>query len=43
MDRGALEVLHHDLTIGQLVAFNGLVLLANAPIVTVLAMWDRFS
>jgi ABC-type bacteriocin/lantibiotic exporter with double-glycine peptidase domain len=36
-------VLDHDLTIGQLVAFNTLVLLANAPIVTMLAVWDQLQ
>ncbi len=40
---GALLVLDHQLTIGQLVAFNALVVLANAPIVTVLAIWDQLQ
>jgi ABC-type bacteriocin/lantibiotic exporter with double-glycine peptidase domain/CRP-like cAMP-binding protein len=40
---GALEVLHHDLTIGALVAITGLVLLANAPIALLLALWDRLQ
>jgi HlyB family type I secretion system ABC transporter len=40
---GALLVLDHDLSIGQLVAFNALVVLANAPIVAVLAIWDQLQ
>jgi ATP-binding cassette subfamily B protein len=40
---GALLVLDHQLSIGQLVAFNALVVLANAPIVTVLAIWDQLQ
>jgi HlyB family type I secretion system ABC transporter len=40
---GALLVLDHQLTIGQLVAFNALVVLANAPIVTMLAIWDQLQ
>ncbi|HEX4108240.1 MAG TPA: peptidase domain-containing ABC transporter [Solirubrobacteraceae bacterium] len=39
---GALEVLGHHLTIGGLVAFNSLILLANAPLGTLLSMWDSF-
>jgi ABC-type bacteriocin/lantibiotic exporter with double-glycine peptidase domain/CRP-like cAMP-binding protein len=38
---GALLVLHHRLTIGEFVSFNALVLLANAPLMTLLATWDR--
>ncbi len=40
---GALEVLHHDLTVGALVAVTALVLLANTPIVLLLALWDRLQ
>ena len=40
---GALEVLHHDLTVGGLIAFSGLVLLANTPIALLLALWDRLQ
>jgi ABC-type bacteriocin/lantibiotic exporter with double-glycine peptidase domain/CRP-like cAMP-binding protein len=40
---GALEVLHHHLTVGQLVGFSGLVLLANAPITMLLGLWDRLQ
>ncbi len=40
---GALEVIHHNLTIGGLVAFNALVLLANGPLLELLAMWDRLQ
>jgi ATP-binding cassette subfamily B protein len=32
-----------SLTIGALVAFNSLVALANAPILTLLSMWDNFQ
>jgi ABC-type bacteriocin/lantibiotic exporter with double-glycine peptidase domain/CRP-like cAMP-binding protein len=37
---GSLRVLAGDLTIGEFVAFNTLVVLATAPIFTVLAVWD---
>jgi ABC-type bacteriocin/lantibiotic exporter with double-glycine peptidase domain/CRP-like cAMP-binding protein len=40
---GALLVLHHELTLGKLVGFNALVLLANAPIVTMLVLWDQLQ
>jgi ABC-type bacteriocin/lantibiotic exporter with double-glycine peptidase domain/CRP-like cAMP-binding protein len=40
---GALEVLHHSLTVGALVAVSGLVLLANTPIVLLLGLWDRLQ
>lgn len=40
---GALEVLHHQLTVGALVAISALVLLANTPIVLLLALWDRLQ
>jgi ABC-type bacteriocin/lantibiotic exporter with double-glycine peptidase domain/CRP-like cAMP-binding protein len=39
---GALEVLAHHLTIGGLVAFNSLILLANAPLGTLLGLWDSW-
>jgi ABC-type bacteriocin/lantibiotic exporter with double-glycine peptidase domain/CRP-like cAMP-binding protein len=39
---GALEVLAHHLTIGGLVAFNSLILLANAPLGTLLGIWDSW-
>jgi ABC-type bacteriocin/lantibiotic exporter with double-glycine peptidase domain len=38
---GALEVLAGHLTIGGLVAFNALILLANAPLGTLLGLWDQ--
>jgi HlyB family type I secretion system ABC transporter len=38
---GALLVLDHRLTIGGLVAFNSLVVLANGPILIILAAWDQ--
>ncbi len=40
---GALLVIHGQLSIGQFVAFNGLVLLANTPLLVVLALWDRLQ
>ncbi len=40
---GALAVLHHQLTVGGLVAISGLVLLANTPIALLLASWDRLQ
>ena len=40
---GALEVLHNELTIGQLVAFNALVLLANGPVLGLLWLWDQMQ
>ncbi len=39
---GALEVLAHDLTVGGLIAFNSLILLANAPLGTLLGLWDSW-
>lgn len=38
---GALEVLHGHLTVGGLVAFSGLVLLADGPTMALLVLWDR--
>jgi ATP-binding cassette subfamily B protein len=40
---GAHQVMSGSLTIGALVAFNSLVALANAPILTLLSMWDNFQ
>ena len=40
---GALLVLHHHLSIGGLVAFNSLVVLANAPIQLLLGAWDQLQ
>ncbi len=37
---GALEVMNGNMTIGAFVAFNTLVALANAPIITTLSLWD---
>lgn len=37
---GSLRVLSGDLTVGELVSFNVLVLLANGPIVVLLSVWD---
>jgi ATP-binding cassette subfamily B protein len=40
---GATEAIHHQLTLGGLVSFNALVLLANAPLLTLLNAWDRLQ
>jgi HlyB family type I secretion system ABC transporter len=40
---GARQVLDGQLTIGALVAFNALVALANAPITTLLNLWDNMQ
>ncbi len=40
---GSLRVISGDLTIGELVAFNALVLLANGPVLTLLAIWDELQ
>jgi ABC-type bacteriocin/lantibiotic exporter with double-glycine peptidase domain/CRP-like cAMP-binding protein len=40
---GALEVLDHNLSLGALVAFNALVLLANGPLLALLGIWDRLQ
>ncbi len=40
---GGLLVLADRLTIGELVAFNGLVLLATGPVAIVLRMWDELQ
>jgi len=38
---GSLQVLAGDLTLGGLVAFNSLVLLASAPLTTLMLLWDQ--
>ena len=40
---GALQVMHNQLTIGELVAFNALVLLANGPVLGLLWLWDQLQ
>jgi HlyB family type I secretion system ABC transporter len=40
---GAQQVLNGNLTIGALVAFTSLVGLANAPILTLLTLWDHLQ
>ena len=40
---GALQVLDGHMTVGGLVSFNALVLLANAPIIMVLSLWDQLQ
>jgi ABC-type bacteriocin/lantibiotic exporter with double-glycine peptidase domain/CRP-like cAMP-binding protein len=39
----ALRVLAGDMTIGELVGFNALVLLANGPVLTLLSIWDELQ
>jgi ATP-binding cassette subfamily B protein len=40
---GALQVLDGQMTVGELVSFNALVLLANGPIIMVLSLWDQLQ
>jgi ATP-binding cassette subfamily B protein len=40
---GARQVMNGSLTIGGLVAFNSLVALANAPLLTLLTIWDNWQ
>ena len=40
---GSLQVLSGDLSIGGLVSFNALVVLANSPIGILLALWDQLQ
>ncbi len=40
---GARQVLADRLSIGELVSFNALVLLANAPLVQLLSLWDELQ
>lgn len=40
---GAVQVLAGQLTIGELVSFNALVLLANGPILAILGLWDELQ
>jgi ATP-binding cassette subfamily B protein len=40
---GAYQVLNHRLTIGGLVSFNALVLLADGSLIQLLGMWDQFQ
>jgi ATP-binding cassette subfamily B protein len=37
---GALQVLHNQMTVGELISFNALVLLTNQPIVALVMTWD---
>ena len=39
----AKQVMSGDMTIGAMVAFNSLVAMANAPILTLLTMWDNWQ
>jgi HlyB family type I secretion system ABC transporter len=40
---GAHQVLNGQMSIGALVAFNALVALANAPILTLMSLWDNMQ
>ena len=40
---GSLRVLHDAMSVGELAAFNALVLLANAPILLLLSTWDQLQ
>jgi ATP-binding cassette subfamily B protein len=40
---GAMQVMNGQMTIGAMVAFNSLVAMANAPILTLLSMWDNWQ
>lgn len=40
---GAQQVMSGNMTIGAMVAFNSLVAMANAPILTLLTMWDNWQ
>jgi ABC-type bacteriocin/lantibiotic exporter with double-glycine peptidase domain len=40
---GSAEVIHGTLTIGEFVAFNSLVALANAPVLLLLLLWDELQ
>lgn len=40
---GARQVMKGEMTIGGMVAFNSLVAMANAPILTLLSMWDNWQ
>jgi ABC-type bacteriocin/lantibiotic exporter with double-glycine peptidase domain/CRP-like cAMP-binding protein len=40
---GALQVLHNQMTVGGLIAFNTLVLVTQQPIITVMVSWDQLQ
>jgi ATP-binding cassette subfamily B protein len=40
---GALEVINGQLTLGEFVAFNALIALANGPLLALLSLWDEFQ
>ncbi len=40
---GSLRVLSHAMSLGELAAFNALVLLANGPILSLLSIWDELQ
>jgi ATP-binding cassette subfamily B protein len=40
---GAIEVIHGGLTLGEFVAFNALIALANGPVLILLSLWDQMQ
>ena len=40
---GALQVIHGSLTLGQFMAYNALIALANGPVLGLLSLWDGFQ
>jgi ATP-binding cassette subfamily B protein len=40
---GALEVIHGGLTLGEFVAYNALIALANGPVLVLLSLWDQMQ
>ena len=40
---GSLEVIRGHLTLGEFVAFNALIALANGPVLLLLSMWDQLQ
>jgi HlyB family type I secretion system ABC transporter len=40
---GALEVINGQLTLGQFMAYNALIALANGPVLGLLSLWDGFQ
>ena len=40
---GSLEVIHGTLTLGQFVAYNALIALANGPVLILLSLWDQLQ
>jgi ATP-binding cassette subfamily B protein len=40
---GSIEVIHGQLTLGQFVAYNALIALANGPVLLLLSLWDQLQ